>query len=583
MLWEQNDEVNKSAFEKLKDDCCYDILRRMPLDDLCALSGTCTRLHSLCGKQFLEKYPSKVMRIDSIQEDGTWIKEPRDEMYIKCFDKSIRNVILNGDGLKTKLDVVNEFYKGKEMEGVVKEVHFNNWRRLDGAGIKLVDMLKSAEIITIDYSAIVEDPYDGIFKYAPNLKHLRVRYLNFTGTDWLQQRYAKLESLEWHSPSQRPDADKIKSLLDTNPNILRFSLFCTNVDDIVQLMAKDVKIDELFVHLDSGLSGGALTANDIQVDSTMNILMKLLTVQNVNLHLVVSKADIISQLAFLHSNMFGVYFNVSIDEVLTTMYTFENLQFLRITASHLPFAHTDLIAKMPNLTELYIDEISYFNFQKFHRNMLAAVGQLVKLRKIFLKGFTNQLTKIDFLALDQERMDLHGAAHLKIYIHSKDFFANFPLKFVEFVTIEIVAAETEPSSYPFFSMFGHNSFFSEIKGIGHNIIANSSRANDGFRKNHHPADTWQNWRCSQPDWPSSDDEDDHNVDDDDLDEQNGASNFQYDYTDLLDDWGDQLAGPSGAIETVEVDDGDWEDDQAEPCGASGTSRAIVADNSDWSD
>ncbi|XP_055305919.1 uncharacterized protein LOC129570369 [Sitodiplosis mosellana] len=463
MLWEQNDEVNKSAFEKLKDEYCYDILRRLPLDDLCALSGTCTRLHSLCGKQFLEKYPSKVMRIDSIQEDGTWVKEPRDEMYIKCFDKSIRNVILNGDGLETKLDVVNEFYKGKEMEGVVKEVHFNNWRRLDGAGIKLVDMLKSAETITIDYSAIVEDPYDGIFKYAPNLKLLSVRNLNFTSTDWLQQRYAQLESFEYHSLSLGPDANKIKLLLDTNPNIQRFSLFCTDVNDIVQLMAKNVEIDELFVHFRSDPSGGALTANDIHFNYTMNILMKLLAAQNVNLHLLVSKADIISGLAFLHSNMVGVYFNVSIDEVLTKMYTFENLQFLRIAASHLPFAYTDMIEKMPNLTELYIDEISHFNFQKLHQTLLAAVGQLVKLMKIFLYDFTNQLTEIDFLALDQERMELRGAAHLKIYIHSKDFFASFPLKFVEFEMIEIVAAETEPSNYPFFlnyihGIFGHKAF-----------------------------------------------------------------------------------------------------------------------------
>ncbi|XP_055325768.1 uncharacterized protein LOC129579625 [Sitodiplosis mosellana] len=453
MLWEQNDEPNKSAFEKLKDECCYDILRRLPLDDLCALSSTCTRLHSLCGQQFQEEYPSKVMRIESIQEDGTWVKEPRDEMYIKCFDKSIRNVILNGDGLETKLDLVNEFYKGEEMEGVVKEIHFNDWRRLDGAGIKLVDMLKSAETITIDYAAIVEDPYDGIFKYAPNLKHLRVRYLNFTGTDWLQQRYAKLESLEWHSPSQRPDADKIKSLLDTNPNIRRFSLLCTNVDDIVQLMAKNVKIDELILHLSRSPSGDALTADGIQFNYTMNILMKLVAAQNVNLHLVVSKADIISQLAFLHSNLVGLHFNVSIDEVLTTMYTFKNLQFLRIAASHLPFAHTDLIAKMPNLTELYIDEISYFNFQKFRCNMLAAVRQLVKLTKIFLNGSTDQLTKINLLALNRQRMELHGAAHLKIYIHSKDFFASFPVKFVEFKMIEIIAAESEPSNYPFFHVW----------------------------------------------------------------------------------------------------------------------------------
>ncbi|XP_055305886.1 uncharacterized protein LOC129570342 [Sitodiplosis mosellana] len=541
MLWEQNDEVNKSAFEDLKDDYCYDILRRLPLDDLCALSRTCTRLHSLCGKQFLEKYPSKIMRIDSIQEDGTWVKEPRDEMYIKCFDKSIRNVILNGDGLETKLDVVNEFYKGEKMEGVVKEIHFNDWRRLDGAGIKLVDMLKSAETITIDYAAIVEDPYDGIFKYAPNLKHLTVRNSNFTSTDWLQQRYAKLESLELHSPSLGPDANKIKSLLDTNPNIRRFSLFCTNVDDIVQLMAKNVKIDELFVHFRSGPSGW-----NIQFNYTMTVLMKLLAVQNVNLHLVVSKADIISQLAFVHLNVVGLQLNVSIDEVLTTMYTFDNLQFLRIAASHLPYAYADLIAKLPNLSQLYIDEIFCDNFETFHQTMLAAIGQLVKLTKISLNGFTDQLTKIDFLAFDQERMELHGAAHLKIFIHPKDFFASFPLKFVEFEMIEIIAAESEPSNYPLFlnyihGMFGH-------KAINFNL--NNTRIDDGVLNYQHPADTWANWRCSQPDWAVGS----GNADDDNWDKPNDASNFQK-YP--IDDSDDHHAGPSGMSKMVVADDSDW--------------------------
>lgn len=83
MLGEQGDEDEKSHFEEMMliDDCCDEILRRLPLNDLCALSCTCTLLQ--------KEYPSKVLHIKYALGCDTLIKDPSEERYISCFDKSI--------------------------------------------------------------------------------------------------------------------------------------------------------------------------------------------------------------------------------------------------------------------------------------------------------------------------------------------------------------------------------------------------------------------------------------------------------------------------------------------------------------
>lgn len=54
------------------------------------------------------------MYIDGIDDNGEFIKGPSQEKYVAAFEKSIQNVVLRGEPLASKLDVVNAYYNQDE-------------------------------------------------------------------------------------------------------------------------------------------------------------------------------------------------------------------------------------------------------------------------------------------------------------------------------------------------------------------------------------------------------------------------------------------------------------------------------------
>lgn len=68
------------------------------------------------------------MYIEGIAEDGKFVAEPSREKYIGVFGKDIRNIVLNGEKLETKLDVVNAYYSQDEsMDGLIKQIRLINF------------------------------------------------------------------------------------------------------------------------------------------------------------------------------------------------------------------------------------------------------------------------------------------------------------------------------------------------------------------------------------------------------------------------------------------------------------------------
>lgn len=479
MIQQQDKEVEMSKFEEMMliDDCCDEILRRLPLDDLCALSLTCTLLHRLCSKQFRKEYTHKVMSFQSVKrgirgiivKDGILIKEPSDEKYITCFKKSIQSIIICGtkyyhggeDGLP-KLKAINALYsENEEMKSIVKQVCFKDWSdfRIE-RGIALADVLKFAETIIIDSNIEYDNLYDSILQRAPNMKRLTFwdKMCRNTTFDWLQKRYINLEILEMYI-SNLPDAGVIKSFLELNPNVQRFAHYTNNKNYISKLMAEHVRVDEMLYHLDQHTN----------IIENLKVLNSLCTVQNVKLHLTigstysVGKSALLSELVLLKPHIVGFYIENNINEqvidAMNEAHMLDNVQFLRIAMPFFYKKKEEICLKMSNLIEIYFDLIDTNIFHQFHQTMLTIVGQSFKLTKMFLhKLYKVIISHIDFEALNQARMKLKIAAPLKIYIGDDSDAYKFPRNNIKrpFECIEIIRASSELFSNPMFQQTGIN-------------------------------------------------------------------------------------------------------------------------------
>lgn len=449
MFQQQGAEKEKSKLEELMliDDCCDEILRRLPLDDLCALSRTSTLLHKLCSKQFRKEYPSKVMSIKGVCGDGTLAKGPCNEKYIQCFDKSIQSIISEGaffGQMTAQLQAVKEFYNQNEQtKGIVKQVRFHLWRKLEYSdGAVLADVLKFVETIIFDNVLSMYNAYESILQHAPNLKHLLIQDYSSLGkpNDWMRKSYPKLETFQW-CPFSYADVDGIQSLLELNPNIQRFSLVLSDIFVIRTLMAKNVKIHELLFF---PKEKPKVTPHRYKLE----FLEELCAVQNVDLHLFIVGTTL--NLDVIKTHVVGLYVREHLKKrSIDTMSTFEHLRFLRIGVKYMPVDCEKIIANMPNLEEVYIDDIDG-NFNKIQRNLVTFVGRLAKLTKVHLEGKGDTIKKINFVVVNREHMKGKGAGHLKVYIKA---FGKFPFSCSNrhFGLIEIIPTCTEPSNYILFT------------------------------------------------------------------------------------------------------------------------------------
>lgn len=457
MLWPKDDDDKECKFDLLDDGCCYEILRRMPLVDLCSLSQTCVRLYKLCSKQFQVDYPSKVMYIEGLDDNGKFIKGPSQEKYIGAFDKSVRNIVLNGkqrEQLATKLDVVNAYYNQDESvtdrPAPIKQIHFVEWPISDGyihAG-----PLKSVETVIFEEVLIESKPYDAFLQYAPNIKHLKVLFRGIVedSQDWLEKLYPKLESLEYNGAEELLP-EKLHTFRRLNPTVRRVSLYAESAENITKWIENDVKVDELFFNVNAELW-------DVFLKKQFKAVTKLIKAQDTKVHLMigshkngnVSEKKFMAELMALPSiNLVGLYFpGIVIGESLAAaISTCENVRVLLLRSCK----HTTILAQLAKLEEVHFDRgCNNENFDELYSTMRAFVGEAAKLKKMYVRNNCLPFARFDFDTLDRERMKLNGACNLKIYIDSKENKDTGKLDDTErtFNRIEIIRTSTEPPSNP---------------------------------------------------------------------------------------------------------------------------------------
>lgn len=462
MLWQNNDDGENDTFDSLDDNCCYEIMRRLPLDDLCTLSQTCVRLHNLSVKQFQLDYPAREMHIEGIADDGKLMTGPKQEKYIAAFEKCIRNIVLHGDPLVSKFDVLSTYYKQDEtMSGLVKHIRLIKWSEGDftNAGQTLAPLLKDVETIVFDHVWIGSDWYDTILKYTPNIKCLTVLYRCIFNQqqNWLEHVYPNLESFQCYGITAI-DVERLKDFLQLNPTVRHVSLYTRWAEDVTVWTENGVKVDELFFYIHIGDTTG-LFEFEYDTDflkSKVAALNDLTKAQNTMLHLMigdansVSEKELIAEISLLKSNVVGLYLpgerNIG-KKLATAVSTFENLRVLLIGKC----TKNEIIAQLPKLEELFIQYgFKQGNFDEIYQTVRTFVAKSATLNKIYIQNDYVPFTRFDFADLDRKRMQLTGARKLKIYIDSKENDDTGKLDDIgqTFKRIEIIRTAIEPPNNP---------------------------------------------------------------------------------------------------------------------------------------
>lgn len=446
--------ISDVSFMTLNNDCIFAILQKLSLSNLCAISQTCQRLQTLAFDHFKRCHKSKVLTITDAKENGQLVVWPKEEKYIRCFEKCIQNVTFEKSlAKKSILRDVYKVYRFKKMDKMapIKTLRIEGW----GRGIRmshrpaLANLVKDVESITIANTKVLGDLNECLLKHIPNMKRLTLwqKFIEEPGTDtvnWMQQIYPKLEYFAWHADQNVP-VGGLMLLFELNPNINFFSLYSKSRDTLGQLFNEGIRIDELFVVLNR--SNMTAMFSDLQIMCEQQFCKRL--------HLKFSDAarpmltTNLGPFMLLGPYIEGLYFEkLGIDMNLTQIImTFDHLKVLQLNVA----VNANFLSKIVSLEEIYAYwGVDKTNFNKYQAAMLTYAKNTPKLKKIYLRNNSQPFDRFDFVNLDLARKDLHGANKLKIYFKSEECSFTGKLNAIEcdYDMVEIVRVETEHVDNP---------------------------------------------------------------------------------------------------------------------------------------
>lgn len=443
-------EPEESSILSLNDDCLRDILDKLSLDDLCAISQTCVRFQELSIDHFRRRHKEKVMIIENVQ-DGTWNVQPDDEKYVECFAIFIQNISIGKScASNAALRELSTFYASDE-NAAIKELRFENWRPgiLKSHGNSLAFILKDVESVTFSKTAVLGDLHDFILQFMPNMKSLTL-WKNFTEpenkTDWMNKTYPNLEHFAWHLESKEVPIARIKHFLDINPNIRSFSLQSKSPKTLNQLILQSIRVNELFFEVDRVECDVSTVLDDLRIFFKQQ--------PNSRLHLkcgdAIRKQLNFDKLANLGPYIEGLYFEKGVIDakLAKQLVTFENLKVLQV---ELGIRNAKQLAAIPNLEEIFVYwGVNKQNFTSYSSSLLEYASQLPNLKKIYLRNNTIPFEKFNFKGLQRARRKLPGAQKLQIYFKTDETSHTGKLNKIDrnYGMIEVVRVETENVKNP---------------------------------------------------------------------------------------------------------------------------------------
>lgn len=243
---ENSDSVpDQTEFSDINDDCIERICRFLPLDDLCSLSRTCTRIQNIVGTFFQRYYPNNHVRIQSFRRRSVFYMYP-DEKYVEDLKPFIRNV-----GIQE--------YKGSACVTYIKQHFGENLREIALHGINcelnqlhgqhIAEQLNRLESIKF-VNCSIGDLYEIFLRHCHQLRHLGIdEPIQFNGRcTWAHHTFSTLQSIAYFDEANTNRAD-FNGFLTRNPQIKHIA--CKGVNVLATVFKRAKNLDMLVLCFNS--------------------------------------------------------------------------------------------------------------------------------------------------------------------------------------------------------------------------------------------------------------------------------------------------------------------------------------------
>lgn len=226
----------KTQFSDMNDDCIEVICGYLPLDDLCSLSLTCTRIQAIAGAFFQRYYPNNYVRIQSFRRRPVRNIYPN-EKYVEDLKPYIRNIRIEEHKGGASVAYIKEHF------GVnLREIQFHgiNCELTQAHGQQIAEQLKHLECIKF-VNCSIGDLYEIFLKHCQQLRHLGIdEPIQFSGgCAWTNHTFPTLQSITYFDEANTNRAD-FKAFLLRNPQIKQIACKGTNVLATVFQQAKNL-------------------------------------------------------------------------------------------------------------------------------------------------------------------------------------------------------------------------------------------------------------------------------------------------------------------------------------------------------
>lgn len=418
---EDEEPASRSAFtETLNDDCVFEIMKWLPLDELCSLSSTCRSLQQLAQHFFTRRFPEQAGEIKEFENKNRFVKYNGNvKNYVKCFCKMPNISLDNSYSSPAKLAELKLVFQCRA-DATINKIRFEKWRKLRPIdGTNLAELLNQVTSVTLSDTVVDGDLYK-FFQHLPNMEEL-ILWKNFDQVgqhqvkeNWLSKTYPKLKHFAWHLNQELNVTTEMIIFFERNKQINKFSLYTANIETIKDCVNNRIKITELYIHINENVVADLQYIREFCDGDTSK---RLHVSFDDSCRAVLSKN--LKSLLALRTNVDGLYFDGRIlhKPLAETISKFEHLKILQAKSCQ----SLELLADLPNLEELYISHgIKLKSFPQIHGIMSTFISQSANLKLLYVRNNAQPYRNFGFDSFDESRKNVANRADdLTIFFKSE--------------------------------------------------------------------------------------------------------------------------------------------------------------------